>query len=346
MPYDPAFQNNFVEGVNRFQNARMQAFWQEAFALLRGRSTALMSFDDIRERLKLNEESYKGFQDIPINQIVGSVGRYRDFTNRFLPRRGQMQERWSRIYAQANSMEGLPAIEVYKVGDVYFVRDGNHRVSVARQLKMATIQAQVTELRTPIALTPNISPEELDKATAYAQFLAATGLTRTRPHHQPLQLSEPSRYGELMEKIHTHMAILSLIEEREVPLMDAAAHWYDNVYRPAVTLIRKYEVLDDMPKRTAGPRTESDLFLWMVGHLHEIMAHEQAENGDKTTPRYGDALADFLEETDRDVPQELVEKDNADALITQTQVMRALHRHDHHGPFSGNNVHTPRPYGM
>jgi hypothetical protein len=211
---------------------------------------------------------------------------------------------------------------------------------------MATIQAQVTELRTPIALTSDISPEELDDATAYAQFLSATGLTRTRPHHQSLQLSEPSRYGELMEKLHNHMAILSFIEEREVPLMDAAAHWYDNVYRPAVTLIRKYEVLADLPKRSAGPRTEADLFLWMVEHLHEIMAHEQVENGDKPTPRYGDALADFLEESDRDVPQELVEQDNADALITKTQVMRALHRYDHHGPFSGNNVHTPRPYGL
>ncbi len=345
MAYDPGFRNNYVEGVNRFQNARMQAFWQEAFALLRGRSAQLLSFDDIRERLKLSEESYKGLREIPIDQIAGSVGRYRDFTNHFLPRRGTMQERWSRIYAQANSMEGLPPIEVYKVGDVYFVRDGNHRVSVARQLKMKMIQAQVTELRTPIALRPDISAEELDEATAYAQFLSKTNLTRSRPHHQPLQLSEPSRYGELMEMIHTHMAILSFIEEREVPLRDAVAHWYDNVYRPAVTLIRKYEVLAELPKRNAGPRSEADLFLWMVGHLNEIMADEQAE-GDKLTPRYGDALADFLEETDRDVPQELVEQDNADALITRTQVMRALHRHDNHGPFSGNNAHTPRPYGM
>jgi hypothetical protein len=325
--------------MNRFQGARMRAFWEEAFALLRGRSVRLMSFDEIRTRLHLSDESYKGLRNIELDKIVGSVGRYRDFTSNFMPRRGKMQERWSRIYAQANSMQGLPPIEVYKVGDVYFVRDGNHRVSVAHQLNMKTIEAHVTELRSPICLKPGISREELDEATAYAQFLSETRLSNIRPHHQSLQLSEPDRYGELLEYIHQHHDILQQIEGREVPLRDAAAHWYDNVYRPAVTLIRKYEIMSGLPTRQQGtPRTEADLFLWMVAHLHEL----QGRTGSTGTPRYGDALADFLAEKDLSVPSRLVQEDNEDALITRTQIMRAMHRHDNHGPFSGDNSHQQR----
>jgi hypothetical protein len=337
MSYDPSFKTNFVEGVNRFQNARFKAFWEEAFALLRGKSTDLLSFDDIRTRLRLSDESYKGLQNIDIDKIAGSVGRYRDFTSNFMPRRSKMQERWSRVYAVANSMEGLPPIEVYQVGDVYFVRDGNHRVSVAHQLKMKTIEAHVTELRSPISLRPNISNEELDDAAAYAAFLAETQLNTIRPHHQPMQLSEPDRYGEMMEMIYRHRDILQGIEAKDVPLREAAAHWYDNVYRPAVTLIRKYGVLESLPKRKNGnPRTESDLFLWMVSHLYEMRQHD----GETETRGYGEALADFMSEKDMSVPEDLTTRDNADALITETQVMRSLHRYDYHGPFSGDNVHT------
>ena len=75
-----------------------------------------------------------------------------------------MRERWSRVYAQVIGLAGLPPIEVYEVCDVYFVRDGNHRVSVAKRLKAKTIQAEVIELSTSICLDPGMSPEELDAA--------------------------------------------------------------------------------------------------------------------------------------------------------------------------------------
>jgi hypothetical protein len=317
----------------------MGAFWEEVTALMRGKPAELMSFEDIRARLRLSEESYKGLQNVEIDKIVGSVGRYRDFTLNFLPKSSKMQERWSRIYAQANSMAGLPPIEVYKVGDVYFVRDGNHRVSVARQLKAKTIEAHVTELRTPIALRGNMSSEDLDRASAYTQFLSETDLRVTRPHHQSLELSEPSRYGELMEHIYMHQSVLSQMEGEHVPLRDAAAHWYDNVYRPAVTLIRKYEVLEDLQQRGDSPaRTEADLYLWMVGHLHQV----REELGQEQTGSYSDALVDLLSEKKLNVPKDLLVEDDETAPITRTQVMRALTRYDDYEPhpnFSGDNAH-------
>src|SRR5262245_29072218 len=208
MPDDPSFQTNFMEGINKFQAARARAFWQEMLSLLRGKSAELLSFEDIRARLRLREESYRGLQDVPLDQIVGSVGRYKDFTSSFLPKSGQMQERWSRVYAAASSMEGLSTVELYKIGDLYFVRDGNHRVSVARQLGAKFIQAHVTELPTNIGLHPGMSRAELDEAASYAAFLEETGLPRTRPYHQSMQLSETSRYADLLGHIYLHKVIM------------------------------------------------------------------------------------------------------------------------------------------
>lgn len=337
MAYDPQFQNNLIEGVNRFQNARMQAFWEEVVSLMRGKSAELMSFENIRTRLRLSEESYKGIQDIDIDKIAGSVGRYKDFSRSFLPKRGKMQERWSRIYAQANSLAGLPPIEVYKVGEVYFVRDGNHRVSVARQLKAKTIEAHVTELSTPIYFHSNMSEAELTAAEAYAAFLNETRLKTTRPHHQSLSLTEPSRYGDLMGHIYLHQNILERLEDRPVPLRDAAAHWYDNVYRPAVTLIRKHRILEDISQgHSNAPRTETDLYLWMVDHLRDV----RVEYGDSKGKRYSDALVDFLAERKIPIPQDLLHEGDEEAPLTQTQVMRALTQEQVRAGTSGQNPYV------
>jgi hypothetical protein len=313
---EDAFKMNYAEGLNLFQGARRRAFWQDMLSLMRGQSTELMSFDDIKARLRLREESYKGLQDVPLEQIVGSVGRYRDFTSSFLPRKSTSPSRWSRVYAQVNSMEGTPPIELYKVGDVFFVRDGNHRVSVARQIGAKSIQAHVTELPTSVQIEPGMSSEELDAATAYAAFLEETGLERTRSHHQSLKVSELSRYGEMLGHILLHQQVMERSKGNPVSLEEAAADWYDSVFRPAVTLIRKYGVLDYYPNRT-----EADLYMWMVDHLREV----REELGDKADARsFSDALVDFLHERRISVPKELVMEDDPSVVLTKTQVMRAV----------------------
>ncbi len=313
---DDSFKMNYAEGINVFQGARRRAFWQEVLGLLRGKPAELLSFDDIKTRLRLREESYKGLQDVPLERIVGSVGRYRDFTSSFLPKGSTSQDRWSRVYAQVHSMEGVPPIELYKVDDVYFVRDGNHRVSVARQLGAKTIQAHVTELPTPVDLEPGMTQQQLDAAVAYAAFLEETGLKRMRPHHQPMQLSEPSRYNELLGHIYLHQNIMEHTRGTGVTFEEAAADWYDQVYRPAVTLIRKYDVLGQLPKRT-----EADLYLWMVDHLREV----REEYGEAAQARsFSDALQEFLKKHKLDVPEELRYEDDDSVLLTRTQVMKAV----------------------
>lgn len=318
MADDELFQQNMLEGKSKFANARMRAFWQEMIGHLRGKSAELLSFEDIRMRLRLKDESYKGLQDVPLDRIVGSVGRYRDFTNNFLPRTNEMIERWSRVYAQANSMEGLPPIELYKVDDVYFVRDGNHRVSVAREMGNGTIQAHVTELPTSIDLEPGMSRAELEAAGAYATFLYESGLNRVRPHHQAINLSEPSRYSDLMGHIYLHRKVLARSTGRDLSMEDAAADWYDNVFRPAVTLIRKYKILDQIKGRTEG-----DMYLWMVDHLSEV----KAEMGEDAQERsFSDALAALLEEHKKPVPEDLRDEDDDSVSISRAEIQAMLAR--------------------
>ncbi len=207
-------------------------------------------------------------------------------------------------------MTGLPPIEVYKVGDVYFVRDGNHRVSVARALGNKSIQAHVWELPTSLTLRPDMSEEDIDALAAYALFLDATRLPYTRPHHQSITLTEPSRYEDLFGHIALHQAVLEKRTGDKIDFEDAAADWYDNVYRPAVTLIRKYNVLDYTPKRTEG-----DLYLWMIEHLRDV----REEMGDAAQSRtFSDALEDFLTEKRIAVPSEL--KAEKDQTVTIAKV--------------------------
>jgi hypothetical protein len=318
MSDDPSFQQNYIEGMNRFGQARSRAFFEELLNLLRGKSAELLSFEDIRTRLRLREESYKGLQDIEIARIRGSVGRYKNFTSTFLPKNNEMRERWSRVYAKINSMEGVPPIEVYKVGDVYFVRDGNHRVSIARQMGMSTIQAHVTELPTSVQITPNMTLEDLDAATSYAAFLDETGLRGSRPHLQSIQLSEPSRYPELLGHIYLHAQVMEQQRGEPVSMQEAATNWYDNVYRPAITLIRKYEVLKHVGGNT---RTEADMYLWMVDHLREI---RQQFGGEAKARKFSDALVDYLSERKIPIPRELLDEDDDSVILSRTQVMRAV----------------------
>ena len=137
---------DLMQGVRQYETAAMYAFWEEVIGRLRGKPAQLLSFDEVRECLRLWKELDRGLHDIPMEQIVGSVGRPNDFTGSFRPKNAVSRERWTRIFAETIGEMGLPPIEVYKVGDVYYVRDGNHRVSVARSMGFDTIQAYVTEV--------------------------------------------------------------------------------------------------------------------------------------------------------------------------------------------------------
>jgi hypothetical protein len=213
----------------KFGDVRLRAFIKDMLALLTRRRAAasLLSYEDIRSQLKAVEERERGTQLIPVDQIVGSVGRYRDFTREFLPRQGANRERWKRLDVAVNRLQDLPPIEVYKLGDVYFVRDGNHRVSVAHANGFTHIEAIVTEIRTHVPFTPAMDPTEFILREEYAEFLEQTHLDEIRPE-QEIIFSTPGRYDELREHIDVHRYYLGLEQGREVPYEEAVASWYDH----------------------------------------------------------------------------------------------------------------------
>jgi len=319
------FQTSYLEGVNKFQGLRSKAFWQEMISLLTGQSSELLCFEEVRARLRLRAESYKGLQDIPLEQIVGSVGRHKEFTRTFLPRTDETRERWGRVYAKMNSMEGVPAIEVYQVGDVYFVRDGNHRVSVARELKAKTIQAHVTELPADIHLEPGMTLDDLDEAAVYVNFLEESQLKFTRPNHRMIKLSNPSAYIELLGHIYLHGQVLEQISGEPVAVAEAAADWYDKIYEPAIELIEKHQVLLLSGDEKKGC-TPADLYIWMVNHLRDIRQRYGAE---ASARKFSHALVDYLAEKKIPIPRELLDEADSTVILSRTQVIKQVEEEEH-----------------
>jgi hypothetical protein len=288
-----------LEGKQKFESARFHGFLAELKALLFNESSELWNFEDIKSKLRLQNLLYRGLQDIPIERIVGSVGRYNDFTREFLPKNQEMQDRWSRVYAQMQGMEGVPPIDVYQVDDVYFVRDGNHRVSIARQLGYDTIQAHVTEIETPIDLEPEMTPAMWKTAEAHSEFLRHTLLDKNRPTKKnPIRLSEPSRYHGLLEHIELTQKVLEL-EGKTATLEEAAIHWYDNIYVPIVRIIRQYDILQYFPERT-----EADLYLWLLNNLYHLR-QSYAQGDDITAHDFSEAMLDFLRKHKIPIPEEV-----------------------------------------
>lgn len=151
----------YIRSEAEFNRARMKAFWDFLLNRVTGRRTHLLSFNEMVEKSQLDQALYLGLQDIPIKNIVGSVGRYRDFTPHFYPCISDAggKERWRILYAIAVSGARFPPVEVYKIGKAYFVKNGHHRISVATYLNWTTIQACVTELPLPMTGDSNLDDQ-------------------------------------------------------------------------------------------------------------------------------------------------------------------------------------------
>lgn len=252
--------------LHDFQSAHLRGKLQGVLARITGRSNELLSYEEVAHKLKLHGRSDKGIQTIPVNAIIGSVGRYTDFTRTFLPRRAGDQQRWANVKAVTLDPvgEGLQPIEVYKVSEVYFVLDGNHRVSIARQEGWETIQAHVIEIQTDIPLTPDVQPDELIVKAEYADFLEQTGLNRTQEHVE-LRITIPGGYQKLLDEIASCHFQMEEVQDKEVSLPDSAKRWYQEIYLPFAEAVRERGMMRWFPDRTI-----TDLYVWMSEHRGEL----------------------------------------------------------------------------
>nr|WP_290666461.1 universal stress protein [Ardenticatena sp.] len=271
--------------IDEFRRARRKAALEQLLARFRGQTSNLLPYEQVRDALQLDESFGRslGLQEIPLDAIVGSVGRYTDFTRSFLPLHDSMADRWAHVHV-ATEGEMLP-IDVYKVGDIYFVIDGNHRVSVARERGDTTIQAYVTEVPSPITLTPNMDIDDVLLAAEQANFYRQTGLQERYPNID-IRLTAPGRYRDLLHQIAMEQERLRTETGRDVSFEEAADVWYRTVYQPMADAIRRLGLLDEFPTRT-----EADLFVWLVRHRNAL----ETALGWEIPPEV--AVLDWLEET-------------------------------------------------
>ena len=275
-----------VSQSREWKQARRTAFVQEALGVLMQRPAALLSFDHVHERLHLRNVHYLDLQDVPIDQIVGSVGRYGDFTRAFFPRGDHLRGRWENIQRLVDTGRSLPPVELYKVGQVYFVRDGNHRVSVARHRGFSSIEALVWEYDAPIPLEPDCDIDELLCDAAREAFVERTGLDRLCPDLH-IELTQPDGYDALLLEIARFREILSTMEGRELVPDEALTLWCEIRYTPVVEIIQRRAILQEFPGRTEG-----DLYLWLCrnrreleeGYQQHVMMEEAASD---LATRYG-----------------------------------------------------------
>jgi len=273
---------SFLERIARsdFESALRKGFWRSVFSWFSQSSNRLLPFDEVRARLPLRGQHYVGLQVVPIEKIIGSVGRYQDFDRAFLPRHSREASRWISIdVARLQDMD-LPPIELYKIGDAYFVKDGNHRVSVAREKGQKFIDAHVIEIDTPVPIDETTDIDELIALYEKGQFYEKTHLDQIRPEAR-IDLTLPGQYEKLLNHIDVHRYFMGLERGTEVPYEEAVASWYDEVYLPLAKVIEEKGLLKDFPGRSVA-----DLYLWIIEHLwylreqyrREVSLSEAAEH--------------------------------------------------------------------
>lgn len=250
-----------------FSKARNKALFNTIQHLLNPEEAAMISFKTVKKILKPQTETYAGMQVIPIDKIVGSEGRYKDFDNQFFPKNTFMKERWEHVDEAVLNDIVLPPIKVYELGGIYFVRDGNHRVSVAKSKGVEFIDAEVTSLQTEIKLSPihNLSgmlKEIINYEKRNFYFETSFG---DITDFWCLDFSTPGQYDTILHHILTHKYFINQNRNEEISMEEAINSWFSTVYMPVISAIEKYNILKYQKKRTSG-----DLYIWIINCYDEI----------------------------------------------------------------------------
>ena len=250
-----------------FSLARFKAFLNRIRSKISGQPRELLSYQEVRSSLHIGGPIYRGVEDVPLKNIVGSLNRYHDFDRAFLPIKDGESSRWENVDLAFYTNKDLPPVLLYKVGRVYFVVDGHHRVSVAREQGLDSIEAEVRECKSRVNITPDLQPEDLVILGEKVDFLERTRLDQLRPRSR-VRLTITGGFDRMVEHIAVHRYFMGLDLKRDISDDEAVMHWYDNVYLPIVKVIRQSRILRYFPDRT-----ESDLYVWVLDHqryLYEV----------------------------------------------------------------------------
>lgn len=250
-----------------FFKARNKALFNDLQHFLVPDESKLLSFSEIKQMLKPQNEVYKGMEAVPVKDIVGSEGRYHDFDNHFFPRNVHLKSRWTSIDKAHLQNIILPPIVLYEIGGLYFVRDGNHRVSVAKAQGVEMIDAEVVSLQSEIKLKSGMSIRQIQKAVIHYEkrvFYNETAFGDITDCWN-LDFSTPGQYDVLYQHIQIHKYFINQTRSEEISTEDAILSWYHTLYIPIISIIKKRHIL-----RKFKHRTPADLYVWIVKYWDEL----------------------------------------------------------------------------
>ena len=250
-----------------FGRARRRAVGSRLANRLRGRGgdvSVILPFDEVVAALGRRSERSLGLQTIELGSIVGTVDRTREFDRDFRPTSRRVKRRWQRIAEAIRRGESMPPIDVYRIADMHFVRDGHHRVSVARQLGLQVIEAQVTEIVTEVGADSSVRLHDLALKSHERLFFERVPLPlelRSR-----VQLPKGSWYAALAEGVEAwgfrHMQAHQEFMTRE----QVAKAWLEEDFEPVVQLIREEGLAEGLTDAEAYTRVVGLRYLLLRTH--------------------------------------------------------------------------------
>src|SRR5215212_1900406 len=259
---------NAADAQDDFLRVRRRRAMSRIAHRLRGEPgdvNVILPFEEVVAALGRTSERQLGLQVVPLDAIVGTVDRTRDFDRQFRPTSGRVRARWERLAAAMRAGESLPPIDAYRIGDLHFVRDGHHRVSVARALGRRDIDAYVTDVTTRVPVDGDLRVSDLllkDHERLFGERVPLPGAARER-----LRVSDPWDYSVLAEGVEAWgfrvMQDRGAFMDRE----QVAAEWYAREYVPVVAMLRDCGLI--------GPGTETDSYLRLSAERYRLMRTHQ-----------------------------------------------------------------------
>lgn len=260
-------RNAYRKALEDFHRLRSKAALDRFWAGIRGESLDLLAYDEVSSKLRAVSQTNLGLQQVALKNIIGSVNRISDFDRNFRPLSDGDSTRWADVKAAMTSpfTAGVPPVTLYKIGEAYFVMDGNHRISIAKEMGLDSVEAYVTEVKTKVSLSSSFTLEELAEKAALADFLEDTHLDRILPSVE-LSLNRIEYYPLLKEHIVVHQYYMGIDHKREVSFDEAAVDWYDHVYSPVVRIIEESGLRYEFPELTI-----TDLYLWVLDKQQALL---------------------------------------------------------------------------
>ena len=229
----------------------------------------MLPFEEVVESLGRVGQHDLGLQVVPLDAIVGSVDRTVDFDRGLLPTSARLRSRWERIAAAQRRGEALPPVSLYKVGDLYFIRDGHHRVSVAKSLGRKDIDAYVTEVTTRLRLGQDTLVSDLplkDHERLFRERVPLALQARER-----IRVTDPWDYGTLAEAVEAWGFRAMQNRGTYMDRREVARHWFEEEYEPVVELLRAGQLI-------AEDETETEAYLRVAADRYRVLrTHEWSD---------------------------------------------------------------------